>query len=149
MYLLLKLKIGDRRLQRQATKYPAMERLLKALPASTSQPLPASRHQSSARVAATAAPLQAAPRVLSDRVVIRITAELGGSFLDRMIALVEGAKRQKTPNEIALTILLSGLTIIFLLGVVSLRPFATYAEAESGLHIRRPPYRYLSPYWSA
>ncbi|MEZ4538508.1 MAG: potassium-transporting ATPase subunit KdpB [Chloroflexota bacterium] len=72
-------------------------------------------------------------RVLSDRVVIRITAELGSSFLDRMIALVEGAKRQKTPNEIALTILLSGLTIIFLLGVVSLRPFATYAEAESGL----------------
>jgi len=72
-------------------------------------------------------------RVLSDRIVIRITAEPGSSFLDRMIALVEGAKRQKTPNEIALTILLSGLTIIFLLAVVSLRPFAAYAEAESGL----------------
>ena len=73
-------------------------------------------------------------RVLSDRIVIRITAEPGSSFLDRMIALVEGAKRQKTPNEIALTILLSGLTIIFLLAVVSLRPFAAYAEAESGLN---------------
>jgi K+-transporting ATPase ATPase B chain len=72
-------------------------------------------------------------RVLSDRIVIRITSEPGSSFLDRMIALVEGAKRQKTPNEIALTILLSGLTIIFLLAVVSLRPFAAYAEAESGL----------------
>ena len=72
-------------------------------------------------------------RVLSDRIVVRITAEQGSTFLDRMIALVEGAKRQKTPNEIALTILLSGLTIIFLLAVVSLRPFAAYAEAESGL----------------
>ena len=72
-------------------------------------------------------------RVLSDRIIIRITAEPGSTFLDRMIALVEGARRQKTPNEIALTILLSGLTIIFLLSVISLRPFAAYAEAESGL----------------
>lgn len=72
-------------------------------------------------------------RVLSDRIVIRITSDPGSTFLDRMIALVEGARRQKTPNEIALTILLSGLTIIFLLAVVSLRPFAAYAEAESGL----------------
>ncbi|MBK8021568.1 MAG: potassium-transporting ATPase subunit KdpB [Chloroflexi bacterium] len=72
-------------------------------------------------------------RVLSDRIVIRITADPGSAFLDRMIALVEGAKRQKTPNEIALTILLSGLTIIFLLAVVTLRAFAAYSEAESGL----------------
>ena len=72
-------------------------------------------------------------RVLSDRIVIRITSDPGGTFLDRMIALVEGAKRQKTPNEIALTILLSGLTIIFLLAVVSLRPFVAYAENESGI----------------
>jgi K+-transporting ATPase ATPase B chain len=72
-------------------------------------------------------------RVLSDRIVIRITSEQGSTFLDRMIALVEGAKRQKTPNEIALTILLSGLTIIFLLAVVTLRAFAAYSEAESGL----------------
>ncbi|MDX2160427.1 MAG: potassium-transporting ATPase subunit KdpB [bacterium] len=72
-------------------------------------------------------------RVLSDRIVVRITSEQGSTFLDRMIALVEGAKRQKTPNEIALTILLSGLTIIFLLAVVTLRAFAAYSEAESAL----------------
>ncbi len=72
-------------------------------------------------------------RVLSDRIVVRITSEQGSTFLDRMIALVEGAKRQKTPNEIALTILLSGLTIIFLLAVVSLRAFAAYSESESGI----------------
>jgi K+-transporting ATPase ATPase B chain len=72
-------------------------------------------------------------RVLSDRIVIRITSEQGSTFLDRMIALVEGAKRQKTPNEIALTILLSGLTIIFLLAVVTLRAFAAYSEAETGI----------------
>jgi potassium-transporting ATPase ATP-binding subunit len=72
-------------------------------------------------------------RVLSDRIVVKITSEQGSTFLDRMIALVEGAKRQKTPNEIALTILLSGLTIIFLLAVVSLRAFAAYSEAASGV----------------
>jgi len=71
-------------------------------------------------------------RVLSDRIVIRITSEQGSTFIDRMIALVEGAKRQKTPNEIALTILLSGLTIIFLLVVVSLRAFIQYSETEAG-----------------
>ncbi len=66
-------------------------------------------------------------KVLSDYLVIRITANPGETFLDRMIALVEGAKRQKTPNEIALTILLSGLTVIFLLAVVTLQPFAIYS----------------------
>ena len=66
-------------------------------------------------------------RVLSDRIVIRITAERGQTFLDRMIGLVEGATRQKTPNEIALTILLAALTIIFLPVVVALQPFAHYA----------------------
>jgi K+-transporting ATPase ATPase B chain len=71
-------------------------------------------------------------RVLSDRIVIRITSEQGSTFLDRMIALVEGAKRQKTPNEIALTILLSGLTIIFLLVVVTLRAYIQYSETEAG-----------------
>src|SRR3984885_10054156 len=65
-------------------------------------------------------------RVLSDRVVIRITMERGGGFLDRMIALVEGARRQKTPNEIALTILLAALTFIFLLVCVTLKPFGSY-----------------------
>jgi K+-transporting ATPase ATPase B chain len=72
-------------------------------------------------------------RVLSDRIVVRVTAQPGESFLDRMIALVEGAERQKTPNEIALDILLSGLTIVFLLAVVSLQPFAVYSGAEQQL----------------
>src|ERR1700720_4662951 len=65
--------------------------------------------------------------VLSDRIVVRITAEPGHTFLDRMIALVEGANRQKTPNEIALTILLAALTIIFLPVVVVLQPYGHYA----------------------
>jgi K+-transporting ATPase ATPase B chain len=68
-------------------------------------------------------------RVLSDRIVVRITAERGHTFLDRMINLVEGANRQKTPNEIALTILLAVLTIVFLPVVVVLQPFAHYAGA--------------------
>ncbi|MEZ4620556.1 MAG: hypothetical protein R2867_34305 [Caldilineaceae bacterium] len=72
-------------------------------------------------------------RVLSDRIVIRITTEAGNTFLDRMIALVEGAQRQKTPNEIALTILLAGLTLIFLLAIVSLKAFAVYSEHEAGM----------------
>jgi K+-transporting ATPase ATPase B chain len=66
-------------------------------------------------------------RVLSDRIVVRITAERGHTFLDRMIALVEGAHRQKTPNEIALTILLAALTIVFVPVVVVLQPFGTFA----------------------
>ena len=61
--------------------------------------------------------------LVSDRLVIRVTADPGETFLDRMIALVEGAKRQRTPNEIALAILLAGLTIVFLMATVTLRPF--------------------------
>jgi potassium-transporting ATPase ATP-binding subunit len=71
--------------------------------------------------------------VLSDRIVVTITAAPGESFVDRMIALVEGAQRQKTPNEIALTILLAALTIIFLLAVVALQPMAGYSGAEQSL----------------
>jgi potassium-transporting ATPase ATP-binding subunit len=67
-------------------------------------------------------------RVLSDRIVIRIGANPGESFLDRMIGLVEGAKRQKTPNEIALTVLLAGMTIIFLIACVTLVPFGLYSN---------------------
>jgi K+-transporting ATPase ATPase B chain len=67
-------------------------------------------------------------RVLSDRIVIRITSEKGNTFLDRMIAMVEGARRQKTPNEIALTILLAALTFIFLLVCVTLKPFGIYSD---------------------
>jgi K+-transporting ATPase ATPase B chain len=69
-------------------------------------------------------------RVLSDRLVIEITQEPGESFLDRMISLVEGAQRRKTPNEIALGILLAGLTLIFLVVVVTLRPFAEFAGTD-------------------
>jgi len=69
-------------------------------------------------------------RVLSDRIVVEITQEPGQSFLDRMIALVEGAARRKTPNEIALNILLAGLTLIFLIVVVTLRPFGLFAHTS-------------------
>ncbi|HEY5164757.1 MAG TPA: potassium-transporting ATPase subunit KdpB [Acidimicrobiia bacterium] len=74
-------------------------------------------------------------RVLSDEIVVRITARAGETFLDRMIALVEGSSRQKTPNEIALNILLAGLTIIFLLATVTLQPFAMFANAEQSIVI--------------
>src|SRR5471032_922495 len=66
-------------------------------------------------------------KVLSDKIKVRITAEQGSSFLDRMIALVEGASRQKTPNELALSVLLAGLTLIFVLAVVTIPSFVTYA----------------------
>jgi K+-transporting ATPase ATPase B chain len=69
-------------------------------------------------------------RVLSDRIKVRVTADPGQSFLDRMISLVEGARRQKTPNEIALTILLSALTIIFLVVIMSLKPFGLYSGVD-------------------
>jgi potassium-transporting ATPase ATP-binding subunit len=69
-------------------------------------------------------------KVLSDRIVVEITQEPGGSFLDRMISLVEGAERRKTPNEIALGILLAAMTLIFMFVIVSLRPFALFANTE-------------------
>ncbi len=71
-------------------------------------------------------------RVLSDQIKIKITSNPGETFLDRMIALVEGAERQKTPNEIALNILIAGLTLIFLLAVVTLQPFSSFAVGQSG-----------------
>ncbi len=74
-------------------------------------------------------------KVLSDWIKVKITSNPGETFLDRMIALVEGASRQKTPNEIALSILLSGLTIIFLLAVVTLQPFAMYAHAPQTVFV--------------
>jgi potassium-transporting ATPase ATP-binding subunit len=72
-------------------------------------------------------------RVLSDRIVVQITSKPGETFIDRMIALVEGAKRQKTPNEIALNILLASLTIVFLLAVVTLQPMAFYSGRPQSL----------------
>jgi K+-transporting ATPase ATPase B chain len=74
-------------------------------------------------------------RVLSDRIVVKITSKPGETFIDRMIALVEGAERQKTPNEIALNILLASLTIIFMLAVITLQPMAYYSGAPQTLVI--------------
>jgi K+-transporting ATPase ATPase B chain len=71
-------------------------------------------------------------KVLSDQIKVRITSNPGETFLDRMIALVEGAERQKTPNEIALNILIAGMTLIFLLAVVTLQPFAVYSVNSAG-----------------
>ncbi|MER5503408.1 MULTISPECIES: potassium-transporting ATPase subunit KdpB [unclassified Streptomyces] len=72
-------------------------------------------------------------KVLSDRIVVKVTTRPGETFIDRMIALVEGAARQKTPNEIALNILLASLTVVFLLAVVTLQPFAVYAGREQSM----------------
>jgi K+-transporting ATPase ATPase B chain len=74
-------------------------------------------------------------RVLSDRIVVRITQEPGASFLDRMISLVEGTERRKTPNEIALNILIAGLSVVFLAVAASLRPLATYAGTEVSITV--------------
>ncbi|MCC7233763.1 MAG: potassium-transporting ATPase subunit KdpB [Bryobacterales bacterium] len=71
-------------------------------------------------------------RVLSDRITIKITSNPGETFLDRMIALIEGAQRHKTPNEVALNILIAGLTLVFLLAVVTLQPFSQYSVAAAG-----------------
>ena len=72
-------------------------------------------------------------KVLSDRIVVKITSKPGETFIDRMIALVEGAKRQKTPNELALNILLAALTVIFMLAVITLQPMAFYSKAPQTL----------------
>ena len=72
-------------------------------------------------------------RVLSDRILVRISANPGETFLDRMISLVEGASRQKTPNEIALDILLAGLTLVFVIAIVTLQPFAIYSHAAQSV----------------
>jgi K+-transporting ATPase ATPase B chain len=77
----------------------------------------------------------AGTRVVSDRIIINVTSEPGHSFLDRMIGLIEGSQRQKTPNEIALNIVLSALTIVFLLTVVSVKIFADYSAASSGENV--------------
>ena len=74
-------------------------------------------------------------RVLSDRIVVKILAEPGESFIDRMIALVEGANRQKTPNEIALNILLAGLSIVLMLATATIQPFAKYSSGEQAITV--------------
>jgi K+-transporting ATPase ATPase B chain len=94
-------------------------------PAITGESAPVIRESGGDRSAVTGG-----TRVLSDHIVVEITQEPGHSFLDRMIALVEGSARRKTPNEIALSILLAGLTIMFLVVVVTLRPFAIFAGTD-------------------
>src|SRR6201994_629931 len=96
----------------------------------TGESAPVIREAGGARSAVTGG-----TRVLSDWIKVRITANPGETFLDRMIALVEGAQRQKTPNEIALSILLSGLTIVFLLAVATLQPFAIYSHAPQTIFV--------------
>ena len=105
----------------------------RASPRSTSRPSPASRPRSSASPAATARRSPAAPRCCPTGSWCGSPPSRGQTFLDRMIALVEGANRQKTPNEIALTILLAVLTIIFLPVVVSLQPFGHYSGAQQSV----------------
>ena len=101
----------------------------------TSRPSPASRRRSSARPAAIARRSPAARACCRTGSRSRVTADPGQTFLDRMIALVEGAERQKTPNEIALNILLAGLTIVFLMAVVTLQPFAIYSGAPQSVFV--------------
>src|SRR5512133_3087612 len=96
----------------------------------TGESAPVIREAGGARSAVTAG-----TRVLSDKTKVKITSNPAETFLDRMIALVEGAERQKTPNEIALNILLAGLTIIFLLAVVTLQPFAIYSGAPQTIFV--------------
>ena len=88
-------------------------------------------------------------KVLSDQIKIRITSNPGETFLDRMIALVEGAQRQKTPNEIALNILIAGLTLIFLLAVITLQPYSVFSVAQAGSGIGADASRCWSRCWSA
>ena len=94
----------------------------RASPRSTSRRSPASRRPVIRESGGDRSAVTGGTRVLSDRIVVEITSNPGETFLDRMIALVEGASRQKTPNEIALSILLAGLTIVFLIATVTLRP---------------------------
>ena len=118
---------------RPARSSPATATSSRASPASTSRRSPASPPRSSASPAATAARSPAAPRCSPTGSSSQITAKPGESFIDRMIALVEGASRQKTPNEIALNILLASLTIVFLAATVTLQPFAVYSGAEQSV----------------
>jgi K+-transporting ATPase ATPase B chain len=94
----------------------------------TGESAPVIRESGSERSAVTGG-----TKVLSDRIKVRITSNPGETFLDRMIALVEGAERQKTPNEIALNVLIAGLTLIFLLVVVTLQPYAIFSVAQAAV----------------
>jgi potassium-transporting ATPase ATP-binding subunit len=125
------LKMGDIILCESGDVIPADGEVIEGVAtvdesAITGESAPVIRESGGDRSAVTAG-----TKVLSDRITIRVTSEVGKSFLDRMISLIEGAKRQRTPNEIALHIVLSGLTIIFLLTTSSVKTFADYSEAAA------------------
>ena len=122
-----KLRAGDRVLVEAGDIIPSDGEVIEGIAsvdesAITGESAPVIRESGGDRSAVTGG-----TRVLSDRITVRITAAPGNTFLDRMIALVEGARRQKTPNEIALSILLAGLTLIFVIATVTIEPFAFYA----------------------
>lgn len=97
----------------------------------TGESAPVIRESGSDRSAVTAG-----TKLLSDRIIVKVTCEPGGTFLDRMIHLIENAKRQKTPNEVALNIVLAMLTILFLIAVASLKSFADYSSLFTGAHVK-------------
>ena len=111
----------------RAKSFPPTATSSKARPRWTNQPSPANPRPVIRESGGDRSAVTGGTRVLSDEIKIRISINPGEGFLDRMIALVEGASRQKTPNEIALTILLSALTLIFLLVCVTLKPFGIYS----------------------
>ncbi|MBM9578596.1 potassium-transporting ATPase subunit KdpB [Leptospira sp. 201903070] len=126
------LKIGDRVLCEPGDLIPGDGEITEGIAsvdesAITGESAPVVRESGGDRSAVTGG-----TRVLSDKITVCITAEQGNTFLDKMIALVEGAKRQKTPNEIALTMLLSGLSFVFLIAVISLPFFAEFVAEEGG-----------------
>ena len=130
-----KLRAGDMVWSPPASSSPATAKSIEGVAsvdesAITGESAPVIRESGGDRSAVTGG-----TRVLSDEIKVRITSNPGETFLDRMIRLVEGASRQKTPNEIALNILLAGLTIIFLLAVVTLQPYAIYSGAPQNYFV--------------
>ncbi len=130
-----KLRVGDRVLVSAGELIPGDGEIVEGVAsvdesAITGESAPVIREAGGDRSAVTGG-----TRVLSDHIKVKITSNPGETFLDRMIALVEGASRQKTPNEIALNILLAGLTIIFLLAVVTLQPFAIYSGSPQTVFV--------------
>ncbi len=126
------LKVDDLILVKAGEAIPPMEKSSKEWRRSMKAPSRGKARRLSARVAETAAPSPEGHASFSDWLIVRVKTLPGQSFLDRMIAMVEGAKRQKTPNEIALAILLAALTLIFLLVVATLLPFSQFAVQASG-----------------
>jgi K+-transporting ATPase ATPase B chain len=126
------LKIGERFVCETGDLIPADGEIVEGIAtvdesAITGESAPVVRESGGDRSAVTGG-----TRVISDRIVVRVTAEAGNSFLDRMIGMIEGARRQKTPNEIALNIVLVSLTALFILVVFTLPPFARYNEVQAG-----------------